>query len=129
VDDEHVIASTLATILKLHGYSALSFTSPLEALEAARRKAPHLLISDVAMPGLSGVELAIRIKADCPDCKVLLFSGQAFTQDLLQDARRRGHDFQLLVKPVQPSAMLKCIEALSTESSRTVVVEPPPVSN
>ena len=66
VDDEHVIASTLAAILKLHGYSAAFFTSPLEALAAARSKAPDLLISDVAMPGISGIDLAIQMKISVP---------------------------------------------------------------
>jgi CheY-like chemotaxis protein len=96
VDDKHFIASTLAAILKRHGYSATSFTSPLEALAAARSRAPDLLISDVAMPGLSGVDLAIQIKAQCPECKILLFSGQANSQHLLKDARGHGQTFQLL---------------------------------
>jgi DNA-binding NtrC family response regulator len=116
VDDEHLIASTLAAILNMHGYSATSFTSPLEALAAAGLRAPDLLISDVVMPVLSGVDLAIQIKAECPDCKILLFSGQASTQDLLEDARRHGHDFQVLQKPIHPSAMLASIRALSEGS-------------
>jgi CheY-like chemotaxis protein len=62
VDDDMLIASSLAAILKLHGYSATSFTSPLEALAAVLVSAPDLLISDVAMPGLSGIDLAIQIK-------------------------------------------------------------------
>jgi CheY-like chemotaxis protein len=74
VDDDLLIASSLAAILKLHGYSATSFTSPLEALGRAQASAPDLLISDVAMPGLSGIDLAIRIKAECPACKILLLS-------------------------------------------------------
>jgi DNA-binding NtrC family response regulator len=117
VDDEHVIASSLAAILKLHGYSATSFTSPLEALAAARSRPPDLLISDVAMPGLSGVDLAIQMKAQYPECKILLFSGQATTEDLLKDARSHGHTFQLLQKPVHPSVMLLKIGALALESS------------
>jgi CheY-like chemotaxis protein len=112
VDDEDVIASSLAAILKMNGYSATSFTSPLEALAAARSKAPDLLISDVEMPGLSGVDLAIQIKAECPDCKILLFSGQASTGDLLEDAHSRGHHFELLQKPVPPSVILRSIGAL-----------------
>jgi DNA-binding NtrC family response regulator len=117
VDDEHVIASTLAAILKLHGYSATSFTSPLEALAVARSTAPDLLISDVAMPGTSGIDLAIQMKAQYPECKILLFSGHAATQDLLEDARRQDHNFQLLEKPVHPSAMLSRIGKLVTENS------------
>jgi CheY-like chemotaxis protein len=106
VDDEHVIASTLAAILKMHGYSATFFTSPVEALAAARSTAPDLLISDVAMPGISGIDLAIQMRAQYPTCKVLLFSGQAATFDLLEDARARGHDFDLLLKPVPPTEFL-----------------------
>jgi DNA-binding NtrC family response regulator len=117
VDDEQVIASTLAAILILHGYSATFFTSALAALAAARSEAPDLLISDVAMPGLSGIDLAIQMKAQYPECKILLFSGQAATMDLLEDARNQGHSFQLLEKPVHPSVMLSSIGALATESS------------
>jgi CheY-like chemotaxis protein len=116
VDDEPVISSTLAAILKQHGYSARAFTSPLEALVAARSSAPDLLISDVAMPGISGIDLAIQMKAQYPECKILLFSGQAATQDLLEDARNQGHDFQLLEKPVPPSTMLLTVGALAMES-------------
>jgi DNA-binding NtrC family response regulator len=116
VDDEHVVASTLTAILKLNGYSATSFTSPLEALDAARSSPPNLLISDVVMRGLSGVDLAIQIKAQCPECKILLFSGQATTQDLLEDARSQGHAFQLLQKPIHPSEMLSRIGELVTEN-------------
>jgi CheY-like chemotaxis protein len=47
VDDEPVIASTLAAILRLHGYSATFFTSPFEALVAAKLTPPDLVISDV----------------------------------------------------------------------------------
>ena len=106
VDDEHVIASTLAQILKLNGYYTTFFTSPLEALAAARSRPPDLLVSDVAMPGISGIDLAIQMKAQHPTCKVLLFSGQAATLDLLEDARALGHEFDLLLKPVSPAEFL-----------------------
>jgi CheY-like chemotaxis protein len=114
VDDEHVVASTLAAILQINGFSAKFFTSPLEALTAARLKAPDLLISDVAMPGISGIELAIRMRAQYPTCKVLLFSGQAATTDLLEDARAHGHDFDLLLKPVPPAELLFEVRKLVT---------------
>ena len=125
VDEEHVIASSLAAILTLHGYSATAFTSPREALAAARSRAPDLLVSDVAMPGLSGVQLAIQIKAECPACRIFLFSGQATTEDLLKDARGQGHNFQLLRKPVHPSVMLLSINALAAESGAAAPKESP----
>jgi len=106
VDDEPVIASTLAVILQMHGFSAKFFISPLEALTAARATSPDLLISDVDMPGLSGIDLAIRMKALYPWCKILLFSGQPSTFDLLDSARAQGQEFDLLLKPVPPPGLI-----------------------
>ncbi|HEY1984687.1 MAG TPA: response regulator [Terracidiphilus sp.] len=110
VDDEPIIASSLTTILRLKGYDALAFTDPIKAEEAALIESPDLLISDVMMPGLSGLELAINVQDACPDCKVLLFSGQAATSSLLESAHTCGHRFDLLAKPVSPGDLLKEIE-------------------
>jgi CheY-like chemotaxis protein len=73
------------------------------------------------MPGISGVDLAIQFKAECPACQILLFSGQANTQDLLKDARSQGNNFQLLQKPVQPSVMLLNVAALTGGSGRVSI--------
>jgi CheY-like chemotaxis protein len=113
VDDEPVIASSLAAILQINGFSARFFTSPFEALAAARQESPDLVISDVAMPGISGIDLAIRMRALYPNCKILLFSGQAATLDLLEVARAQGYDFRLLLKPVFPSELLSEMGELS----------------
>jgi CheY-like chemotaxis protein len=113
VDDEPVIASSLAAILRMNGFSARFLTSPLEALAAARSESPDLVISDVAMPGISGIELAIQMRAQNPNCKILLFSGQAATLELMEGARAQGYDFRLLQKPVFPSVFLSEIGQLS----------------
>ena len=114
VDDEEVIASTLTMILRLQGgFRARSFSKPLEALEAAHLEAPDLLISDVVMPLLSGIELAIKVKELCPDCKILLFSGQASTAHLLEAAQANGYNFDLLLKPVHPADLLIKIRNLT----------------
>jgi DNA-binding response OmpR family regulator len=112
VDDDRVIASTTAAILQLSGYDARSFVSPLEALEAARSAMPDLVIADVVMPGLSGIDLAVRLKAQCPTCKILLLSGRAETGDLLAAALKQGHDFQVLAKPIHPRDLLAPIKGL-----------------
>jgi FixJ family two-component response regulator len=112
VDDETVIANTLGVILRQQGFEAHSFSLPLEALSAAREMAPDLLISDVVMPLLSGIELAIQLREVCPDCTVLLFSGQAATVSMLEAARASGHDFEVLSKPVHPADLLKKIRSV-----------------
>jgi DNA-binding NtrC family response regulator len=106
VDDEAVIAQTLAIILNQTGFEASAFDHPEKAIAARADLAPNLLISDVMMPGMTGVELAIHFRRVQPDCKVLLFSGQAATADLLEKARAQGYDFDLLSKPVHPADLL-----------------------
>jgi DNA-binding NtrC family response regulator len=116
VDDEFIIASTLATILQRNGFDAVFFTEPLAVLPAARQQAPELLITDVMMPALSGIDLAIALKQEFPNCKVLLFSGQAATANLLEEARLKGHDFELLSKPIHPTEFLKKIKNVARET-------------
>lgn len=63
------------------------------------------------MPVLSGIELAIKVRELCPDCKVLLFSGQPEIVDLLEASRANGHTFEVLPKPIHPTALLSEIQA------------------
>jgi DNA-binding response OmpR family regulator len=109
VDDEKVIADTLSIILTHAGFITMTAYDGETALRIANAITPALLISDVVMPGISGVELAIMLTQSLPSLKVLLFSGQASTVDLLQKARHGGHHFTALTKPIHPTDMLKRI--------------------
>jgi CheY-like chemotaxis protein len=105
-DDERVIADTLAIILNQSGFEAHAVYSGEKAVEAARTLQPNMLISDVIMQDMNGIDAAIRIREILPSCKILLFSGQAATADLLERARKQGHDFEILAKPVHPQDLL-----------------------
>jgi len=107
VDDERIIADTLSIILTRAGFVTMTAYNGASALRMANQISPALLISDVVMPGISGVELAIMLTQSIPDLKVLLFSGQASTVDLLEKARHGGYHFTALTKPVHPTDMLK----------------------
>ena len=118
VDDEKVIADTLSMILSKSGFTTMTAYDGISALELAVAIAPDLIISDVMMPGMTGVELAIAVTQTLPSCRILLFSGQAATLDLLKEARRAGHDFTTLTKPVHPTDMLRRIsECLATRDT------------
>jgi DNA-binding response OmpR family regulator len=106
VDDEVVIADTLTAILAGSGMVALTAYDGESALEIMRTIAPDLLLTDVAMHGMTGIDLAIATKKAIPGCKVMLFSGQAATVDLLAEARDAGHDFTTLQKPIHPRDLL-----------------------
>jgi CheY-like chemotaxis protein len=112
VDNEKIIAETLALILNQSGFTTLAFTSAVEAIKALESQIPSLLISDVDMPGLNGIELAIRYKTLCPSCKLLLFSGHLATTELLEAARLQGHEFHILAKPVNPTDLIAAIRRL-----------------
>jgi CheY-like chemotaxis protein len=106
VDDERVIADTLATILTQNGFEASAVYTGTAAVDSARSSHPDLVISDVIMQDMNGIEAAIRIRQMLPACKILLFSGQAATADLLEKARAQGHQFEILAKPVHPQDLL-----------------------
>jgi CheY-like chemotaxis protein len=105
-DDEPIIADTLAMILNQSGFETRAVYSGEKALEVASSFQPQMLISDVIMGDLNGIDAAIRIRELLPEIKVLLFSGQAATANLLENARARGYEFEILTKPVHPQDLL-----------------------
>jgi PleD family two-component response regulator len=85
-DDEQVIANTLAIILNQAGFEARAVYSGEKAIESLDTFEPDMLISDVIMTGMTGIEAA--------------------TADLLEKARAQGHEFEILAKPVHPTDLL-----------------------
>jgi DNA-binding response OmpR family regulator len=106
VDDEPLIAETLAAILNNSGFAALTAPDAFAALEMVRLIPPEILISDVAMPGMNGFELAIEVTKAIPDCEVILFSGQATGRELEAMNQAAGRAFVTLIKPVHPAELL-----------------------
>ncbi|MGA2558551.1 MAG: response regulator [Terracidiphilus sp.] len=105
-DDERVIADTLTMILNQSGFDARAVYSGEKAVEMASTFAPDMLISDVIMADLNGIDAAIQVRSILPSVKILLFSGQAATADLLEKARAQGYEFEILAKPVHPQDLL-----------------------
>jgi CheY-like chemotaxis protein len=113
VDDEQLVADSLVQILQMFGFDASSRYSGSQAIERANTAAFDVLISDVVMEDITGVEAAIEIRKLLPNCKVLLVSGNNRTADMLKDAHERGYDFEVLAKPVHPSLIIDWIKAVS----------------
>jgi CheY-like chemotaxis protein len=105
-DDERIIANTLALILNASGYEARAVYSGEKAVEEAGQMNPDVLICDVILGGISGIEVAIHISKNQPSCKIVLFSGQAATADLLERAEAEGYRFEILAKPIHPKVLL-----------------------
>ena len=112
VDDEKLIVDTLAEILQNAGFHVAAAYDGWTALEAARLFHPDYLLSDVLMPQMNGVELAIAIQKMHPAAKIVLFSGQAGISGILQSGQQRGLQFELIAKPIHP---LKLIQRLKDQ--------------
>ena len=112
VDDETAIADTLSLIFQLQRYDVRVAYTAERAIEMIAEWVPELAVLDVMLPAMNGIDLALVIKANYPRCHVILFSGHANTGMLLEEAGRKGHQFEILAKPVQPELMLERASAL-----------------
>ena len=112
VDDEQTIADTLSLIFASNGYEARTAYSAELALEILEEWRPDLAVIDVVLPGMNGIEFAIFLKASYPGCHFLLFSGQPGTSGLLEDAKKKGHIFEILAKPLHPTFMLSTVSEM-----------------
>lgn len=121
VDDEITIADTLSLIFASNGYEAKTAYSAEQALEMLEEWRPNLAIIDVVLPGMNGIEFAIFLKASYPSCLFLLFSGQPGTGNLLEEARKKGHLFDILAKPLHPTFMLNTVSSMLSTCEGTVI--------
>ncbi len=106
VDDHFTIADTLADILNGAGFDAIVAYEARAALQIAERIRPQCLLTDVVMPVMNGVELAIAVRQLLPATKILLLSGQAGISDILHQGRQQGYEFELIAKPIHPERLL-----------------------
>jgi CheY-like chemotaxis protein len=109
-DDEKSVADSLVMILNSSGYEATAVYSGESAVEAVLRQIPDVLISDVIMEKMTGIEAAGEVLKIAPECRVLLLSGQITTSDLLKDAENLGYHFEILPKPIHPSVLLEYLD-------------------
>jgi CheY-like chemotaxis protein len=114
VDDQRLIADTLAEILGNAGFDAVAAYDGFDALDKASRFRPQWVLTDVLMPRMNGVELAIAVRKNYPDSAILLFSGQAGISEILQEGHRQGYQFELIAKPIHP---MRLIERLKEDPS------------
>jgi DNA-binding response OmpR family regulator len=112
VDDERLIADTITAILTEHGFVAFKAYSGEEALRVAATLRPDIVVSDVLMPQMSGVQMAIQIKRSLPATRIVLLSGQAATAELMRQAEAEGYKFELLAKPIHPEELVAKLKLL-----------------
>lgn len=108
VDDERTIADTLALIFRKHGFDARATYSAEQALACAPEFLPELLLCDISMPGLGGLELMQEISAQLPNCRILVLTGcYSNLKRVFEQSSRLPRQAGILTKPCQPSELLR----------------------
>ena len=114
VDDEQEFTLTLAERLELRGYEVLTASSGEEALQVLEDNLPQIVVLDLKMPGLSGIEVLKRIKAQYPKLQVLLLTGYGSTQEGIKGMQLGAYDY--LLKPLNIDTLISKInEALKAQ--------------
>lgn len=116
LDDEPPIADTLAVIFQANGYEVRVAYAAEQAIETIAGWCPDVALLDVMLPGMNGVDFAIVLKDNHPNCRILLFSGWESTQGLMEEAARQGHIFEILAKPTHPVEVLDRMRKLLGDS-------------
>jgi UDP-3-O-[3-hydroxymyristoyl] N-acetylglucosamine deacetylase len=120
VDDEERIRSSLRGILGDEGFRVLDTGDPAGVMELIARENPALVLLDVWMPEIDGIELLRRIKAERPDVRVIMISGHGNIQNAVAATRLGATDF--IEKPFSVRGLLTSIERVLERESGGVLV-------
>ncbi len=106
VNDEHVIADTLAIILRWNGYRCRVAYDALAALKIARRIHPEFILLDAIMPKTWGIDVAPIILIEQPQCRLFFFDSLE-QHEKLTELWKRGFSFDRLQIPFEPEVLLE----------------------
>lgn len=116
VDDEGQIRKLVQTYLERHGYIVTTATDGYEALREIRRAKPHLVITDVSMPNLSGLELTRRMRAEASTARlpIIMLSARKQADDVLAGYAQGADEY--VAKPVELAVLAAKVELLLRRS-------------
>jgi len=121
VDDEHLMVKTLGDIVRLHGWEADGAFSGEAAVEAVRKRDYAVVLMDVRMAGINGVEAFKLMKQVRPGIRVILMTAYTATE-VLDEAEREGA-LRILSKPVALDGLIETLKQATTESRCVLVVD------
>ena len=108
VDDEPVARQSLTDILRLEGFSVNSVPNGQAAVEYVRTNPVELIVVDLRMPGMDGLEVIQVVNQISPETEVILLTAFGTTETAIQALRLRVHDY--LLKPAPPAQVLSSVK-------------------
>lgn len=121
LDDDLDHAALVADIARDAGYAVTSFSDPLKADAALQKGAFDVLITDLRMPGLDGVELIERVKGRDPRIAIIAMTAFGSLQTGMRALRAGAMDY--LAKPFEPKELRIRIERALESRARGMVIE------
>lgn len=115
VDDKKMIADVLAIILRGHGWEVRTAYGGREAVDSSFGFRPDIVLSDVEMDDLDGIDACAQIRESLPECRFLLFTGQVSTDGMIAKAREKGIGSEIIPKPIDPRVVLSALDAIFAE--------------
>lgn len=109
IDDDRMVADTLAEILRLHGFSPVALYSGEEAITFVERFQPDIVLSDIRMHQVDGIETARVIRELHPECRIILFTASSVNPKTKQAIERSG--FEFLQRPLHPQHVLSALDS------------------
>jgi CheY-like chemotaxis protein len=109
LDDDAAVRHTWTIIFRQQGYEVIPVEHGEAAIDAARNQAPDLLLADIRLPDMTGIEAARQVKEIAPGCHILLISGDGEASEALEEARLQGTSFEVLPKPISPPDLIQRI--------------------
>lgn len=107
VDDEEVARVTLADILRLEGHEIQTASSGEAAVEALARNTFDVMVLDLKMGGMNGMDVLNQVIKDHPDLSVIILTAYGTMDSAIQAIRYQVHDY--IIKPTAPSQVIKSI--------------------
>lgn len=121
VDDDQDLADSLAEIIEISGYDVAIASDGRKAVEIFRQRHFDVVVTDVRMPKMNGVDCFFEIRRLKPDAKIILMTG---LREPIVDGALHAGALHLLHKPFPLSELLFCIDRALADVSRGVDDEP-----
>jgi len=117
VDDEQDFATALAERLRLRGYEATAIFSPDDALATTKEMQPDVVLLDLRLPGVSGIEMLMTMREFVPGVEIILLTGHLDLAQRIQGMRLDA--FEYIMKPIEIADLINKIEKVGKHRDRT----------
>jgi DNA-binding response OmpR family regulator len=109
VDDDQMTADTITAIVRTQGFEAQTLYSGESAMEWIESFRPDVVLTDIRMRKVSGIETAVQVRELHPECRVILFSASELSAGDRQTMERLG--FEFIGRPMHPTELVACLKA------------------